>query len=566
MNEAIRKILEKILGAKDGIELFVPEHERFGHYSTNIALRLAKTKGVPPLELAASLARDIERSAPKGFFERVEAAQPGFVNFWLTPASIRKEFDLIAKKGEKFGRSAAHRGERVIVEYSQPNIAKRMHVGHLRTTVLGDAIANLHEFLGYRVVRWNYLGDWGTQFGKLIAAYKLWGNKAEVQKNPIQTLLDLYVRFHDEIKKDPALEDRGREEFKKLEDGDRENLALWRWFKRESLKEFARTYKRLGVRFDTEIGESFFEKEIPSLVAELLQKGIAKHSEGAVVVPLEQFGLPSALVRKSDGATLYLSRDIANLRYRLKKYRPHKILYVVGNEQALHFEQLFRVAETMGLGKGIELAHIKYGLVLAEGGKKFATREGRVVFLEDVLEKANELARKIVEEKNKALPEKEKAKVAHAVAIGALKYANLKENRHSDIVFNWETMLDFSGDSAPYLQYTYARFRSILRRAGRRSAPGKSKFLDGEKELALVRALSEFPNAVAASTEAYAPNHLAAYLYRLAALANKFYEATPIVKDADAARRGARLALVRVVASVLKTGVGLLGIEVIERI
>lgn len=614
MKEKIAAILKRVAGGEVSPDVFVPEKGNFGHYSTNVALRLASAKDGSasggkverknPLELAREMAEKISRAAPQGFFEKVEAAPPGFINFWLSGATLQKEFASVYKNLKKFGSSKVGEGKTIIVEYSQPNIAKKMHVGHLRTTIIGDTLANVIELLGYKVIRWNYLGDWGTQFGKLIAAYKLWGDKSVIEADPVNELQKLYVRFHDELKSKPELEARGQEEFRKLEEGDEENRRLWEWFKKESLKEFEGVYETLDVKFDTYIGESFYEKEIGPLVEGLLERGIAVESEGAVVIKLDQFGLPPALIRKSDGASLYLTRDIANLEYRLKKYKPDKILYVVGNEQSLHFAQLFAVAKILGWdkpldtapsislrtsrgkrGKQAELEHVKYGLVLGEEGKKLATREGRVILLEDVLDKALELARKVVDEKNAELPESERKEISEAVGAGALKYGILKENRNTDITFNWGKMLDFSGDSAPYIQYTYARLRSILRKSQIANPPDfiedprqsrdKSQIqnlkidsgkLNGEAELALIRKLIEFPDEVARSGEILETNNLANYLYKLASLVSRFYETTPILKEPDEKRREAFLVLIDTASSVLKSGLGLLGIKTPERI
>jgi arginyl-tRNA synthetase len=387
MKETIAAIVQKILGADAPVvELSVPDEPAFGHYSTNIAMRLAKQQGRKPMELATELSTTIMTVAPKGFFARVEAAAPGFINFWLSDDAVYEEFAKVAKN-ERYGASDLGKGSSAIVEYSDVNIAKVMNLGHFRTTIIGASLANILSFSGYRVIKWNYLGDWGTQFGKLIAAYKLWGKKEEVEKNPIEELQKLYVRFHVEAKEHADIERRGQEEFKKLEDGDGENRELWKWFKDESLKEFESTYKILGVDFDVWIGESFYEPQLKAVVEECVQKGIAERSEGAIVVKLDAFDLSPALIEKSDGASLYLTRDIANLRYRLETYHPSKIIYIVGNEQALHFEQLFAIAKLLKL-EGAELTHLKHGLVLGEGGKKFSTREGRAVSLASALEKA----------------------------------------------------------------------------------------------------------------------------------------------------------------------------------
>ncbi|MBI4094508.1 MAG: arginine--tRNA ligase [Candidatus Liptonbacteria bacterium] len=565
VHKLIAAIVKKALPQGAEAEVVVSEKPDFGHYSTSVALRLAKERGERPLSVAEKLKKEVEGAAPYGFFEKVAVAPPGFINFWISASAVQGEFARACARRAGYGMRAIGKGKTVIVEYSQPNIAKKMHVGHLRTTVLGDALANVLSSLGYRVVRWNYLGDWGTQFGNLIAAYKLWGERSEVQRDPIATLLRLYVRFHDAMKHSPELEARGREEFQKLESGDRENRKLWEWFRRESLKEFTRVYRLLGVQFDVEHGESFFEKDLKPLVAALREKRIARESEGSLIVPLEQFHLPPALIEKSDGASLYLTRDIANLSYRLKKYAPAKILYVVGNEQSLHFSQLFAIAQLLGLGKGVELTHVKYGLVLAAEGKKFATREGRAVFLEEVAEKAIQLARAVVKAKNPSLSGVAQGRVARAVGIGALKYAILREHRHSDIVFDWGKMLDLKGDSAPYLQYAYARLQGILRKAGT-VGRGNVRLLASDRELTLMRKIFEFPEVIEACARAYLTNILTQYLYALAALVNQFYETTPVLKDENAPRRRARLMLLKMAGIVLKRGLELLGISALPRI
>jgi arginyl-tRNA synthetase len=580
--ETITKLIADALSKDAAFDISVPPHAEQGHYATNAAMRAAKDAKKKPLELAEEYAKKIAAAAPAGYFEHVEAAPPGFVNFWLSQKTLAHELAAVVAAGETFGAGDEGKGKTAIVEYSQPNIAKKMHVGHFRSTLLGDALANVHAALGYKVIRWNYLGDWGTQFGKLIAAYKMWGKKDLVEAAPIQTLLDLYVRFHDEMKYRPELEEMGRKEFQKLEAGDQENRELWEWFRRESLLEFAKTYELLGVAFDVDFGESYFEKDLKPLIEELQQKGVAKESQGSLIVPFdtalrdaargerdlppETRKLPPGLIRKSDGASLYLTRDIAALRYRVQEYQPAKLVYVVGNEQSLHFEQLFAIADILGLAKHTELIHAKFGLVLGEGGKKFSTREGRAVFAEEVIFKTMQLARDIVDEKNKELPSDEKEIIARTVGVGALKYANLKEWRLSDIVFDWEKMLDFAGDSAPYLQYTYARLRSICAKAGGEGAGANTEKLVTREAFALVRKMLEYPEAVRATARAYSANHLCTYLYEFAVLANKFYETTPILKDEDADRRNARLLLVATAAQVLKRGLGLLGIGTLEKI
>jgi arginyl-tRNA synthetase len=567
MKEKIIEIIRKALEADSPVELSVPEEPVFGHYSTNVAMRLAgKASRQSPMELARELAKKIVHKAPFEFFEKVEAAEPGFINFWLSKKTIWEEFQKAAATKE-YGRSDRGKKKTVIVEYSSVNIAKPFHLGHFRTTIIGDALANLLAFSGYNVVRWNYLGDWGTQFGKLIAAYKRWGKKENIEKNPVEELQKLYVRFHSEAESDAELEKRGQEEFKKLEEGDAENRKLWEWFKKESLEEFETAYRILDVNFDIWIGESHFEKELKPLTKELLDRKIAERSEGAIVIKLDAQGLPPALIEKSDGASLYHTRDIANLRYRLEKYKPAKILYVVGNEQSLYFEQLFAIAKILKLDSA-ELKHVKYGLVLGEAGKKLSTRRGETVAVKELLGKATALARKVAEEKARDLTDPEKNDVALAVGIGALKYNDLKENRMTDIVFDWDRMLDFTGDSAPYLQYTYARLQSILRKSDSRFTIHDSRFdiLDLDVELSLMRKIFEFPDVVSRAGETYATSVLAAYLYKLAVAANKYYETTPILKDHRGDRKAARLVLIETAARVLQTGLKLLGIKTLEKI
>jgi arginyl-tRNA synthetase len=497
-------------------------------------------------------------------FLKIEAKEPGFINFWVTNDFLAKQVLIGYKNKNNFGKSGVGKKQTVIVEYSSPNIAKPMHVGHIRSTIIGDAIANVHQFLGYKVIRWNYLGDWGTQFGKLIAAYKKWGNKAEVQKNPIKTLLELYIRFHDEAKKDAGFDGLGQAEFKKLEEGDKENRKLWEWFKRESLREFNKTYKLLGIKFDQQVGESDFEKKLQPFIKKLFDDGVIRESEGSLVFFLDQFNLPPALVQKKDGASLYLTRDLLLLRYRLDKFKAKKIFYVVGNEQALHFEQLFAVAKVLDW-KNFEAMHVKFGGLLDETGSKFATREGKLIPLDELITKLKNLALEVVGEKNPHLKESEKEEIASVVALGALKYNDLKENRNSNIVFDWKRMLDFSGQSAPYLQYSYARISGILKKE---KAPRVADFglLELEDELDIARKILEFPDVVLMASKNLVTSGLAQYLYDLASLINRFYERVPVLKEEDKKKRQARLALLSFAGEVLKNGLGLLGIRVLGKI
>jgi arginyl-tRNA synthetase len=581
IKEKIEKLVKETIKELWGTKIKTPDisvkveksPSGFGDYAVNTAFSLAKSLQANPSDVASQLIKSLNDKKPQEI-AKIEAAG-GYINFYLSENFLRKELIKIYKNRRSYGQSKIGRGKKVIIEYSSPNIAKPMHVGHLRSTIIGDALANVYKALGYKVIRWNYLGDWGTQFGKLIAAYKLWGNKDEVEKNPIKTLEGLYVRFHKELKNNPELEQKGREEFQKLEEGNKENRRLWKWFKKESLKEFNRIYRLLGVKFDVEIGESAYEKDLALTIADLKKRGIAQIGEGgSVIVKLDKYNLPPALIQKSDGASLYITRDIALLKDRIKKYKPEKILYVVANQQTLHFQQLFAIAQMLKI-TGVKLEHIKFGLVLGEDKKKLSTREGNAITLEEVVNKAIELAREIVEnksaERGMSLSEKEKEKIAQTVAIGALKYQDLKEHRNLDIVFDWKKMLDFTGSSGPYLQYTYARLLSILKKAKTlkrvRKLPKSDLDNLGEKsELAVIKHLLEFPNVIKEVGETNLPNYLALYLYELANLVNQFYETVPVIKDENPNRRAVRLALVETAAAVLKTGLGLLGIGVLEKI
>ncbi|MEK7151677.1 MAG: arginine--tRNA ligase [Patescibacteria group bacterium] len=542
-----------------------PTNIEFGDYTVNIAFGLAKQLGKSPQNIAQILADEINKSKPEEI-ERAESVG-GYINFLLSAGFVRSQLAEIYKNRDSFGMSNVGAGRKVIVEYSSVNIAKPMHAGHLRNTLLGDALANILAFQGYEVIRWNYLGDWGTQFGKIIAAYKRWGDESMVESDPIKNLVELYVRFNKEAADNPDLERAGQGEFKKLEAGDEENRRLWEMFVKKSIEALKEIYANLDIRFDTYIGESFYESKLKTLVGGLLEKGFAKVGEGgAIIIDLEKYGLPPGLIRKSDGATLYMTRDIANLEYRLSEFNPEKIIYVVANEQALHFKQLFAIAEILGLNEA-ELKHVSYGLILDEDNKKLSTRKGKMITADSIIGESVDRAESIVREKNKELSNEKCREVANVVGLGALKYSMLKDHTHSDIVFSWERILDFRGNSGPYLQYTYARLMGILNKSNRPEL--SSSDLDNlveKTELAIIKHLVDFPDIVVDSGKMYLTNNLALYLYELANLANRFYETTPIIKDEDASRRNARLVLISASASTLKSGLELLGINVLEKI
>jgi len=541
-----------------------------GDYSTNGAFVLAKNENKDPMkvgeELAANLRKDKDLS---DVFEKIEVAKPGFVNFFLKREFIQKQLADIYKNLDSVGKSDIGKGKTVIVEYSSPNIAKPMHIGHLRSTVIGDALANVYEALGYKVIRWNYIGDWGTQFGKLIAAWKKWGGEFQ-DTLTIDAVSKLYVKFHEEIKKNLELENLGKEEFRKLEQEGKEgeNYKLWEKIKELSMKEL-RILVYPSIEIDSKKmefkGESDYESELKPLIHDLTKKGVAKESEGALIIELEN--LPPALLRKSDGTTLYFTRDLASLKDRIQNYHADKILYVVANQQTLHFEQLFAVARDLKID-GAELVHVKFGMVLGEDGKKLATREGKTVPLNDVIKQIQDKARGLVKHvklANKEITEDEAENIARVVGIAALKYNDLKQNPHTDITFDWGTMLDLRGNSGPYLQYTYARLNKIIEKAGKWKQ-GDPALLTEPEEERLMKKLLGFSEAVQNCSETNALNGLALYLYELSNDANRFYESVRVLDDDNDEIKNARLMLTETVAAVLKRGLNFLGIKTLERI
>ncbi|MBI4120504.1 MAG: arginine--tRNA ligase [Parcubacteria group bacterium] len=540
-----------------------PENAEHGDYASNIALALAKTLRRNPMEVADEIVTALKQKLGIGNWELgIKIAPPGFINFYLTQKQLGETLKDILKKKEKFGRGQPKK-ETIVIEYSSPNIAKPLGIHHLRTTVIGQALVNVLRFTGYKAVSLSFPGDWGTQFGHLIAGYKKWGDPKKIRRNPIKELLNLYVMFSQAAQGNPEMIDEGRLEFKKLEEGNKENLKLWRWFAKESYKDFDRIYKMLGVKIEHTIGESFYEPELKKLVDGALEKGLAqKGSDGSVVIPIPDSPTPE-IIRKSDGATIYTTREVAAIRHRIKKWQADKILYVAANQQTFHLEQVFKSAEILGFAKKDQLAHVKFGMVLAGSGKKFATREGNLIPMENVLNEAISRALKIVNQLNPKLPPREKQKVAQTVGIGAVKFFDLSQNRLSDIVFDWNKMLNLKGASAPYIQYSYARLKSVLRKAGRVSSRFDPNNLKTQQETALMRHLIHFPEVVADSAKRYEPNHIAEFLLKLAEKVNHFYEITPILK-ADQEARAARLALVKAATIIIQSGCGLLGIEVPE--
>ena len=538
----------------------VPENKNFGDYATNVALILAKKLKKNPLDVAEGIKSKIKSN----LFKKIEVAKPGFINFFLKPEFLQKQIAVILKQDKKFGKQNIGKGRAVVIDYSSPNVAKPMHVGHLRSTIIGQAIYNLYKFLEYRVISDNHLGDWGTQFGIMIAGCKKYKNNIpDLKKITLDEMLDIYVRFNQEIEKNPDLQEIAKQEFKKLEDGDKKNRKIWQILKEKSLEDFNKIYKILGIKFNLILGESFYEKYLKREIKEALKSGLAvRNPDNSVVIILDEKNFVPFLIQKSDGATLYGTRDLATLRYRIKKFKPDKIIYVIGNEQTFYLSHLFRIAEVAGYIPFTKLHHIKFGLVLDENHKKLATREGRVVSADDLINKIIELAEKIIKEKNPKLSDKERKKAAEIIGIGALKYNDLSQNRQTDIVFDWKKMLSFEGNSSPYLQYSYVRLRSILRKA--KLSNFDPEFLKEEKELEILKELIKFPEVVEETAENFQINNLANYLYKLSNLINNFYESLPVLK-AEKGIKEARLALIKSATIVLRNGLNLLGIDVLEK-
>lgn len=513
-----------------------------------------------PMAIADELCAKIDVSA-HSYLEKVESVA-GYLNFTLDKKDYaEKVINKVLQKGEDYGKSDIGSGKTVCIDYSSVNIAKPFHIGHLSTTVIGSALYRIYKALGYNVVGINHLGDWGTQFGKLISAFKRWGDKEDIEKRGVKALYEIYVRFHKEEKENPALADEGRAYFKKIEDGDPEALELFGFFRDVTLREVEKLYDRLGVKFDSYCGESFYNDKMQPVLDELDQKGLLVESEGAKVVNLDDYDMPPCLLVKADGATLYATRDMAAAFYRKQTYDFDKCLYVVAYQQNLHFKQWFKVVELMGKEWHKDLIHVAFGMVSLEDGA-MSTREGRVVFLEEVLNKAVKKAGDIINEKSPNLEGKEK--ISEQVGVGAVIFSALCNNRIKDIVFNFDKVLNFDGETAPYLQYTVARCNSVVEKAGDKEYTPDYSGVLGKVGNELTNMLSRFERIVQDSADKNEPSLVTRYLLGVAALYNKFYFEYKIITD-DKAIQQARLNLTKATRTVLKNGLALLGIESPER-
>lgn len=523
---------------------------------------LASREKKAPAVIAANL---VEKLAGKrgSYWEKVVAKGP-YLNFFLNTTAFGQEvLQRISREGPAYGGSAIGTGQTVVIDFSSPNIAKPFSIGHLRSTVIGHSLYLIFKALGYRCVGINHLGDWGTQFGKIITAFRRWGQAGALQADPVNHLFQLYVRFHREAEAVPALEEEARDWFRRLEAGDREAVEYWNRFRSLSLDSYAGIYRLLGIHFDYYHGESHYNDLLEQTIRFVQDKGIARESEGALIVDLEQYGLPPCLLRKKDGATLYITRDLAAAIYRYQTFNFHRALYVVGSEQKLHFAQLFKVLELLGFEWADRCVHVPFGLIRFKGGR-MSTREGKIILLEEVLQRAIELAREIILEKNPDLPDKET--VARAVGLGAVRFGDLSNDRIKDIEFDWDKVMDFAGETAPYIQYAHARICSIMRKAPalkRENMAGAAEQLQAEEEKALLKALALLPERVKTAAEEHRPSVAARAIIEVAREFNRFYHCCPVLGSAEPVQ-SARLCLVDATRQAIANGLGLLGIAAPE--
>lgn len=542
--------------------LEVPPEREMGDYALP-CFKLSKTMRKAPPVIAQALHDALNSQHDALYLERIETVG-GYLNFFLDKAMVAREVvSEVLQAGPRYGGSDKGKGKTICIDYSSINIAKRFHIGHLSTTVLGNALYKIYQHLGYKCVGINHLGDWGTQFGKLIVAFKRWGTREQVEQGGVDALSELYVRFHQEAENEPALEDEGRYWFKKIEDGDEEALSLFNWFKELTLKDAQRVYDLLGVHFDSYAGESFYNDKMGRVIDELEAKGLLTESQGAKVVDLSDYNLPPCLILKSDGATLYATRDIAAALYRKDTYDFDKCLYVVAYQQNLHFAQWFKVVEMMGYPWAKDLEHVAFGMISFEG-QTLSTRKGHVVYLDELLERAVEKTRAIIEEKSPDLEDKDEA--ARQVGIGAVIFNAMQAGRIKDIDFWWDRALNFDGETGPYVQYTHARCCSVLRKAQGYALDGQTQWeqLTDEEAQKTIMLLMRFPEVVEEAALRNEPSMITRHTVEIAKAYNKFYYEHRIL-DEDEKAAVARLQLTRAVRQVIAIGLGLLGIEAPER-
>lgn len=567
LEKILRKNLQGILGEDAKIHLEHPAVAEHGDYSTNVAMAIfGNDKWQNPKEAAEWVKEEYYKLGDE-VVEKVEVAGPGFVNFYLSKDTLLnglKQFDTSKLEFSKSGE-----GKTLVVDYSAPNIAKPFGIGHLRSTIIGQAIYNLYKTLGWKVIGDNHVGDWGTQFGALI--YKVLESKIPTSDLTIDKLEELYVAFNTEATENPELKDEARKWFKKLEDGDRGAREIWEELKRISFEEYDRIYSLLGIKIDEVHGEAFYEGMFEEIIKECIDRGVAKESEGALIIEYPD-GMAPGIVRKSDGASTYLTRDLATVKYRIENWKPDFVIYEVGVEQSLHFKQIFAAVELLGWAKKEDFYHLPHGLYLSPNGKKFSTRRGDTVHLEDVLLEAVERAKKLGKDVDAA--------TAMKVGIGAIKYYDLSHQPQSDIIFDWEKVFALEGNSAPYIQYTYARTQSVIGRAGPAvgqpqkyshegatpnfGAPRPTSPAFEPEEVALLRYYYRYPEVIGAAAKSYSPNFVATYLFEISQKFNHFYNTNRIL-EAEGEQKELRLNLTKVVGNILKSGLEILGIEAPEK-
>ncbi len=560
--DIFKRTVDALYGEQElrAIDITMATNEKFGDFQTNFAMVNSKVLKSNPRAIAENVVNNLVEN---NLIEKVEIAGPGFINIFLKEEFLGEVVKTISK--EKYDFSFLDREGDVIIDYSSPNIAKRMHIGHLRSTIIGDSIKRIYNYLGYNTVSDNHIGDWGTQFGKLIIGYRKWLNEEAYKENAIEELERVYVEFAKAADEDPTLEDLAREELKKLQDGDEENNRLWKEFIQVSLDEYNKLYGRMDVKFDTYYGESHYHDMMPGVVEELKEKGIAVEDQGAQVVFFdEETKLHPCIVQKKDGAFLYSTSDIATIKFRKENYKINKLVYVTDERQQDHFRQFFKITDM--LGWDVKKDHVWFGIMrFAEG--IFSTRKGNVIRLEQLLDEGKKRALAVVEEKNPGLSAEEKENIAEVVGVGAIKYADLSQNRQSAVIFEWDKILSFEGNTAPYLQYSYARIQSILRKGeenGKVVREDAAVNLGEKAEKALALFLTQLPNVAMKASETYKPNLLTDYLFELAKKFNTFYNSCPILNQEDEVLYS-RLLLAERTAKVLKEGLDLLGIKTVDR-